>query len=73
MTVQEAAKLLGKSEQFVRVGLRRGFLPFGTGYKTDDNNKNYCYIIYRKKFLEYAEQIKKSFLQEQKRTKQNIY
>lgn len=28
MTVKEAAKLLGKSEQFVRIGLQRGILPF---------------------------------------------
>ena len=28
MKVKEAAKLLGKSEQFVRIGLQRGILPF---------------------------------------------
>ncbi|WP_246231736.1 hypothetical protein [Sporosarcina jiandibaonis] len=27
--VFEAAKLLGKSEQFVRIGLQRNILPFG--------------------------------------------
>jgi len=33
MTVKEAAKLLGKSEQFVRIGLQRNILPFGTAVK----------------------------------------
>lgn len=33
MTVKDAAKLLGKSEQFVRVGLRSGRLPIGTAVK----------------------------------------
>lgn len=29
MKVSEVARLLGKSEQFVRIGLQRGILPFG--------------------------------------------
>lgn len=33
MKVKEAAKLLGKSEQFVRIGLQRGILPFGYAVK----------------------------------------
>ena len=33
MTVKEAAKLLGKSEQFIRIGLQRGILPFGHAVK----------------------------------------
>lgn len=28
--VSEAARMLGKSEQFVRVGLQRGLIPIGT-------------------------------------------
>jgi len=28
--VSDAARLLGKSEQFVRIGLQRGLLPIGT-------------------------------------------
>lgn len=27
--VSEAAKIIGKSEQFVRIGLQRNILPFG--------------------------------------------
>ena len=33
MKVKEAAKLLGKSEQFVRIGLQRGILHFGYAVK----------------------------------------
>lgn len=33
MTVNEAAKILGKSPQFVRIGLQRGVLPIGTAVK----------------------------------------
>lgn len=33
MTVKEAAKLLQKSEQFVRIGLQMGILPFGYAVK----------------------------------------
>ncbi|MBW8383994.1 MAG: hypothetical protein K0M69_15925 [Youngiibacter sp.] len=34
MTVRQAALKLGKSEQFVRIGLQRGLLPFGAAVKT---------------------------------------
>ena len=33
MKVSECAKLLGKSEQFIRIGLQCGILPFGTAIK----------------------------------------
>ena len=33
MTVKEAAKILGKSEQFVRIGIRTGRLPIGEAVK----------------------------------------
>ena len=33
MIVAECAKLLGKSPQFVRIGLQRGILPFGYAIK----------------------------------------
>lgn len=32
--VSEVSKLLGKSEQFIRIGLQQGRLPFGTAVKT---------------------------------------
>lgn len=51
ITVKEAAKIMGKSQQFVRVGLQRGLLPFGTAFKM--SNK-YSYYISPKKFYEYV-------------------
>lgn len=33
MTVREAAEVLGKSQQFIRVGLQKGILPFGSAVK----------------------------------------
>lgn len=33
ITVKEAAQKLGKSEMYVRIGLQRGFLVFGTAVK----------------------------------------
>ena len=50
MKVKEAAKLLGKSEQFVRVGLQRGILPFGYAVKM---SSKWCYHISDSKVHEY--------------------
>lgn len=33
LKVVECARLLGKSEQFIRIGLQRGVLPFGYAVK----------------------------------------
>ena len=33
ITVREAAKIMKKHEMFVRIGLQRGTLPFGTAEK----------------------------------------
>ena len=51
ITIKEAAKILGKSEQFIRVGLQRGLLPFGVAYKM---SSKYSYYISPKKFYEYV-------------------
>lgn len=40
--VKEAEKLLSKSEQFVRIGLQRGILPFG--YTVKMSSKWTCHI-----------------------------
>lgn len=48
--VSEVAKLLGKSEQFVRIGLQRGILPFGAAVKT---SSKWSYHIAPKKLQEY--------------------
>lgn len=49
--VEVAAKLLGKSEQFVRVSLQRGLAPFGFATKITGNK--YSYHISPKQFKEY--------------------
>lgn len=48
--VSEAAKLLGKSEQFVRVALQTGVAPFGFAVK---NKTVFSYHISPKKLAEY--------------------
>lgn len=42
ITIKETAKLLHKSEMFVRIGLQRGLLPFGVAIKT---SSKYSYYI----------------------------
>ena len=50
MTVQEAARLMKKSESFIRIGLQRNILPFGYAVKT--GKSRYSYFISREKFVE---------------------
>ena len=50
ITVQDAAKLMGKSQSFIRVGLQRNILPFG--YAVKIGKERYSYFISRKKFVE---------------------
>lgn len=50
MKVSEAAAKLNKSEQFVRIGLQLGRLPFGTAVKT---SSKWSYHISEKLFEEY--------------------
>jgi transcriptional regulator with XRE-family HTH domain len=52
VTVEYAAKLLGKSKQFVRVSLQKGIAPFGFAVKMTGDK--YSYHISPKKFYEYA-------------------
>ncbi len=49
--IANAAKLLGKSEQFVRVSLQRGLAPFGFATKITGNK--YSYHISPKQFKDY--------------------
>ena len=53
MTVNEVAKLLGKSPLTIRVGLQQGIFPFGVALKTREDRKNYTYIIYPEKVKEF--------------------
>ena len=50
ITINKAASLMKKSPQFVRIGLQRGLLPFGTAIKM---SSRYTYYISPKEFYEY--------------------
>ena len=52
MTIAEAAKLMGVSMQFVRVGLQKGILPFG--YAVKISKGRFTYFISRQKFSEHT-------------------
>ena len=52
MKVKEAARILGKTEQFIRVGLQQGVLPFGAAVKMPGGR--YSYHISEAKLKEYA-------------------
>ncbi|CAK7054438.1 hypothetical protein [Phascolarctobacterium sp.] len=45
------AKIMGKSEQFVRIGLQRKLLPFGTAVKVSESR--YSYHISAAQFCDY--------------------
>lgn len=48
--VKDAAALMQKSEQFIRIGLQRKFLPFGTAIKAKGR---FNYHISAAKFCDY--------------------
>lgn len=50
ITVKEAARIMGKSQQFVRIGIQRGILPFGKAVKM---SSIWTYHISPKEFWEY--------------------
>ena len=52
VTVKEAAELMNCSEQFIRIGLQRGNLPFGVCVKT---STKYTYYIPRERLNAYLE------------------
>lgn len=51
ISIKEAAKIMGKSPQFVRIGLQRNLLPFGTAIKM---SSVWTYYISPKLFYEYV-------------------
>ncbi|TWH46361.1 hypothetical protein [Sporomusa sp. KB1] len=51
ISVKQAAEIMGKCQQFVRVGLQRGLLPFGTAVKV---HTRWNYYISPKLFYEYV-------------------
>lgn len=52
ITIKEAAEIMGKCQQFVRVGLQRGLLPFGTAVK--GQGTRWTYYISPKLFYDYV-------------------
>lgn len=65
--IKLAAQLMGKSEQFVRVGLQRGLLPFGIAVKM---SSMWTYHISPQKFYEYMGM---DFKQEVERGENNVH
>lgn len=53
ITISEAAKLMNKSEQFIRIGLQRKILPFGSAVQQKENGR-WSYYISPKLFVEYT-------------------
>lgn len=53
VTIKQAAEVMGKCQQFVRIGLQRGLLPFGTAAK---NKTRWNYYISPKLFYDYVGQ-----------------
>lgn len=51
LTVQEAAKLMNVTEQFLRIGLRQNAFPFGYAVRME---RQWRYFISRAKFEEYT-------------------
>lgn len=49
LSVEEAARLINASPQFIRIGLRQGIFPWGYAVKT---SSQYTYFILTKKFEE---------------------
>ena len=56
ITIKKAAEMMGKSEQFIRIGLRNNRLPFGTAVKL---STQWTYHISPQLFYEYIGLIKK--------------
>lgn len=52
ISVREAARCMGKSDQFVRIGLQRGLLPFGSA--VPGTGEKWTYYINPTKFREYV-------------------
>lgn len=53
VTVKRAAEILGKSQQFVRIGLQRNILPFGVAMQMPGKT-TYTYHMSPKKLCDYA-------------------
>lgn len=56
ISLQLAAELMGKDYNFIRIGLQRGLLPFGSALKTHAGNPRgrYTYYISPRLFMEFT-------------------
>lgn len=52
LTIKEAARLTGMSEQFIRIALQQGKLPWGCAVRM--SGRNYTYFISKQKFIEHT-------------------
>jgi len=55
ISIAEAAREMGVSQQFVRIGLQRGILKFGCAVKMSNR---YTYYINPKQFNDYMRNLK---------------
>lgn len=53
LTVQEVAEDMGISQTCLREGLARGRFPFGTGFKSKDENKKRIFYISKDLYEKY--------------------
>ena len=50
LSIKKAAEIMGMSQQFIRIGLQRGILPFGSAIKM---STKWTYYISPSRFYEY--------------------
>lgn len=53
ISVAQAAKIMGKDQQYIRQGIIQGILPIGTAFKKQ-GSKQYDYYISPKLFYEFT-------------------
>ena len=53
VSIAKAAAMMNKGQQFVRIALQRGLVPFGFAVKLQGEDSRYDYYINPKQFCEY--------------------
>lgn len=53
VSVAKAAMLMNKGQQFVRIALQRGLVPFGFAVKLDEKGTRFDYYINPRLFCDY--------------------
>ena len=62
--VKEAARIMSKDIEYVRIGIIEGFLPIGTAYKMNDSSV-YSFYISPRLFWEYTGYVYRGKMNEQ--------